>query len=152
MPNMIATISYQEAAQVVEAILQRARQDGGEPVAVAVVNSAARLVCFAAMDGVMPASIRLCQSKAYSAVVGQRDTQHWAQIPKHAAHIDFDMYNWTDHDFTGFTGGVVLRVSTHVAGGIGVSGRKGTMGADDEIQQDVELATFGRTAFEDAKG
>jgi uncharacterized protein GlcG (DUF336 family) len=148
MPIAIPTVSYKEAAQIVDAIVKHATEDGGDPVAVSVVDAAARLICFAAMDGVMQASIRLSQSKAYSAVIGQRDTEHWALRPKNPAVIDFDMRNWTDRNFTGFTGGVVLRTSDRVAGGIGVSGRKGSMGPEDHILQDVELARFGLQAFE----
>jgi|ERR1017187_8505179 uncharacterized protein GlcG (DUF336 family) len=148
MPNLIETISYKEAMHIVDAIVQRASEDGGEPIAVAVVGAAARLVCFSAMDGVMQASIRLSQSKAYSAVIGRRDTKCWASMAKHPTVLDFDMRNWTDNDFTGFTGGVVLRVGDRVAGGIGVSGRKGTMGPEDQLLQDVELASLGRQAFE----
>jgi uncharacterized protein GlcG (DUF336 family) len=148
MPITIPTVSYKEATQIVAAIVKRANEDGGDPIAVAVVNAAARLLCFAAMDGVMQASVRLSQSKAYSAVVGQRDTEHWASRAKHPTLIDFDMRNWTDGNFTGFTGGVVLRSANLVAGGIGVSGRKGSMAPEDRLLQDVELARLGLEAYE----
>jgi uncharacterized protein GlcG (DUF336 family) len=148
MPITIPTISYKEATHLVDSILQRANTDGGEPVAVAIVNAAAQLVCFAAMDGVMPASIRLSQSKAYSAVIGRHDTGHWASLPKNPACVDFDMRNWTDLNFTGFTGGVVLHSSEQVVGGIGVSGRKGLQGPEDGLLQDTELAQLGKHIFE----
>ena len=148
MPVTIPTVSYKEAAQIVEAIVKRAHEDGGDPIAVAVVNAAAYLICFAAMDGVMPASVRLSQSKAYSAVIGQRDTELWASKLKHPTVVDFDMRNWTDGNFTGFTGGVILRSGKFVAGGIGVSGRKGSMSSGDSLLQDTELARFGLEAYE----
>lgn len=133
-----------EAQRVVGHIIDQARADGGGAVAVAVVDAAGRLRSFAAMDHVMPASIKLAQSKAYSAVVGQRDTAAWATFPKQEKVVDFDMRNWTDANFSGFTGGVVVRADGHVLGGIGVSGRKGTMDAADTLMQDNELALCGQ--------
>lgn len=133
-----------EAQHVVGHIIDKARADGGGPVAVAVVDAAGRLRSFAAMDHVMPASIKLAQSKAYSAVLGQRDTSAWAAFPKHEKTVDFDMRNWTDPDFSGFTGGVVVRAGGQVLGGIGVSGRKGTRDAAEVLMQDNELAIYGQ--------
>lgn len=143
MPVTILSISQKEAAHILEAILAKAAEDGGGPVAVAVVDATARLIAFAAMDGVAPASIRLSQSKAYSAVTGQKDTAHWAAMPDRVKH--FDMRNWTDDQFTGFTGGVTIDCNNQVIGGIGISGRKGRMGEADSIMQDNELATYGRS-------
>src|ERR1035437_5277949 len=65
MPVTIHSISHQEARQVVNAIVEHAAMDGGDPIAIAVVDASAHLIYFAAMDGVMQASIRLSQSKAY---------------------------------------------------------------------------------------
>src|ERR1017187_2052923 len=117
MPVTIHSISHQEARQVVNAIVEHAAMDGGDPIAIAVVDASAHLIYFAAMDGVMQASIRLSQSKAYSAVVGRRDTEHWSHLPKNPLVVDFDMRNWTDASFTGFTGGVVLHYSLSISGG-----------------------------------
>lgn len=148
MPIAVPTLSYKEAAQILDAVVKHASEDGGAPVAVAIVNAAACLICFAAMDGVMQASIRLSQAKAYSAAIGQRDTEHWATLPKNPVALDFDMRNWVDERFTGFTGGVVLRFSDSMAGGIGVSGRRGLMAPGDSVLQDTELARLGQQIFE----
>ena len=148
MPVTILSISQKEAAQIVDAIVKKAMMDGGLPVAVTVVDVAARMIAFAAMDGVVPASMKLSQSKAYSAVVGQKDTMHWASFPKNKETVDFDMRNWTDENFSGFTGGVVITLFGTVIGGIGVSGRKGKMAASDTIMQDNELAMYGHSIFE----
>lgn len=147
MPITISSIMYSEALQATSAIVIKALCDGGEPVAVSVVNAAGHLVCFAAMDHVTPACVKLSQSKAYSAVIGQKDTQHWASIPKNEKSVDFDMRNWTDPNFSGFTGGVIITINNQVIGGIGVSGRKGKMAETDTIMQDNELAVYGRLIF-----
>ncbi len=145
MPITIFSISQAEASSIIEAVIRKAMLDGGGPVALAVVDYAGRLVAFAAMDNVMPASIKLAQSKAYSAVVGKRDTIHWASTKKNPEQIDFDMRNWTDDNFTCFTGGITIQYHDQIIGGIGVSGRKGKRDAGDTLMQDNELAEYGRS-------
>lgn len=147
MPISNQTISFEEASQMVAEIIKKAKDDGGAPIAVAIVDISGRLKCFSAMDYVMPASIKLAQSKAYSAVLGNRDTINWANFQKSEKVIDFDMRNWTDENFSGFTGGIVIKINDEIIGGIGVSGRKGTMSEEDKIMQDNELATYGRDAI-----
>ena len=145
MPITILSISQTEASAIIEAVIYKAMHDGGGPVAVAVVDYAARLIAFAAMDHVAPASIKLAQSKAYSAVVGKRDTIQWAVFKKNIDTVDFDMRNWTDENFTGFTGGIIITNNHQIIGGIGVSGRKGKQGVGDLLMQDNELAEYGRS-------
>jgi glc operon protein GlcG len=145
MPITFLSISQTEATSIIEAVIYKAMNDGGGPVAVAVVDYAGRLIAFAAMDHVMPASIKLAQSKAYSAVVGKRDTIQWAVFKKNIDTVDFDMRNWTDENFTGFTGGITIQYDDQIIGGIGVSGRKGKQGVGDLLMQDNELAEYGRS-------
>ncbi|MBC7887353.1 MAG: heme-binding protein [Ferruginibacter sp.] len=147
MPVSMLSISHAEAVTIVAAIIEKAETDGGSPVAVAVVDHAGRLLAFTAMDNVMPASITLAQSKAYSAVVGKRDTIQWASTKKNSDCIDFDMRNWTDEHFTGFTGGIIFSFNQQVIGGIAVSGRKGRRDEADILMQDNELAEYGRSVL-----
>jgi uncharacterized protein GlcG (DUF336 family) len=93
MPINLLSISLKEAAKIVYGIIRHAGADGGQPVAVAVVDVSARLMAFAAMEKVAPASIKLSQSKAYSSVIGQRNTLHWSSVPKNNDNIYFDMRN-----------------------------------------------------------
>ncbi len=148
MPITILSISQTEASAIIETVIRKAMHDGGGPVAVAVVNYAGRLIAFAAMDHVMPASIKLAQSKAYSAVVGNRDTIHWAAFKKNVDTVDFDMRNWTDKNFTGFTGGIIITYDDQLIGGIGVSGRKGKRDEGDILMHDNELAEYGRSMLQ----
>jgi len=143
LPINILSISQKEALYILEAILEKASGDGGNPVAISIVDATAKLIAFIAMDGVAPASIRLSQSKAYSAVVGQKDTAHWAMMQEKMKH--FDMRNWADENFTGFTGGIALINNGQVIGGIGISGRKGKMSEADDIMQDSELGKYGES-------
>lgn len=144
MPINLLTLSIGEAMHITNKIIEKATSDRGNPVAVAVVDATGRLRSFAAMDNIVPASIKLAQSKAYSAVIGQRDTINWASFPKNDNFVDFDMRNWTDENFSGFTGGVIIKLEEQVIGGIGVSGRKGKRETTEELMQDNELANFGR--------
>jgi uncharacterized protein GlcG (DUF336 family) len=147
MPLKLLSITMDEALAIAEGIILKAAADGGSPVAVAITDAAGKLKYFVAMDNVTPASIKLAQSKAYSAVVGQRDTINWASFPKNEKYVDFDMRNWTDENFSGFTGGVIIKYEGQVIGGIGISGRKGVMNEGDVVFQDNELAHYGNTIF-----
>ena len=147
MPISFNDISLSEANQITNQILKIAESDGGNPVAVTIVDASGRLKSFAGMDGVVPASVKLSQSKAYSSVIGQKDTIHWASFPKNNEVVDFDMRNWTDENFSGFTGGVVILYEDRVIGGIGVSGRKGKISGSETQLQDNELAEYGRNYF-----
>lgn len=145
MPIHILSISHTEATKIIETIIEKASIDGGAPVAIAVVDFTGRLIAFTAMDNVMPASLKLSQSKAYSAAIGKTDTITWASKSKNADTIDFDMRNWTDPNFTGFTGGIVIKFENQIIGAIGVSGRKGIQGDGDTLLQDTELAQLGKS-------
>jgi glc operon protein GlcG len=147
MPKKILSISHIEATKIVSTILEKAGSDGGEPVAVAVVDYAGRLTAFTAMDNGMPAGAKLSQSKAYSAIIGKRDTVQWASIKKNTEFIDFDMRNWTDENFTCFTGGVLIYHDQQIIGAVGVSGRKGKQDDTDVLMQDNELAEYGRSVL-----
>lgn len=147
MPINIVSLSCAEASKIAAAVIEQAGNDGGGPVAVAVVDCAGRLIAFTAMDQVMPASIKLVQSKAYSAVIGQKDTIQWAATKKHPETIDFDMRNWTDDNFTCFTGGVTIVFNNQIIGAVAVSGRKGKKDLNDTLMQDNELAEYGRSVF-----
>jgi uncharacterized protein GlcG (DUF336 family) len=142
MPILNYSVSLEEAFKLVSSIVEKAKEDGGLPVAVAIANASGRLIAFAAMDGVIPACIKLSQSKAYSAVMGNKDTKFWAAL---AEKQTYDMANWTDENFSGFTGGIIIEYEGKVIGGIGVSGRKGCMASTDTSWQDEELATFGKS-------
>ena len=145
MPQNILSISHTEATKIVSTIIEKAGTDGGCPVAVAVVDYAGRLTAFAAMDNIMPASIKLSQSKAYSAVIGKKNTIQWASTKKNLDFIDFDMRNWTDENFTCFTGGILIYHDHQIIGAVGVSGRKGKQDAADVLMQDNELAEYGKS-------
>lgn len=147
MPKEILSITLSKARLIIDSIIDIAKKDGGKPVAVTVVVAVSRIIAFAAMDGVVPASIKLSQSKAYSSVIDQTDTILWASIPKQTEVVDFDMRNWTDENFSGFTGGVVIKSGDTIIGGIGVSGRRGKKGNDDVIMQDNELAEYGKSGL-----
>ena len=92
----------------------------------AVVGSNGVMIAFAAMDNVLPASVQVAQNKAYTAVMGGRDTIEWENKPH-----GFDGRNFTDPRFTCFGGGVILTTDDGIIiGAIGVSGRTSK---DDDI-------------------
>ena len=136
----LKSIDLKTAQSIVQNIIEKAYVTRGDSVAVAVVGSDGRLIAFAAMDGVMPVSIKLAQNKAYTALIGKRDTKYWEY------KFGFNNQNFTDEKFTCFCGGVLVEIAeetegqkqkeTYVVGGIGVSGRKGI--------EDNALANYGK--------
>ena len=120
----LKSMDLRTAQNIIALIVEKAYVDQGDPVAVAVVGNDGRLIAFAAMDGVMPLSIALAQNKAYTALIGSRDTSYWEY------NFDLKGQNFTDEKFTCFDGGVLVEITeekqeeTYIIGGIGVSGRK----------------------------
>lgn len=138
------TLDISDARLIIERIQQATIDDGGAPVAVAVVDSAGRLIAFEAMEDVLPVSTTLAQNKAYTAIAGRRDTKEWADKGR-------DPSLFTDPRFTCFAGGVVVAVEGGIVGAVGVSGRRGSLDdlspSDTKRAQDHELASYGRDCF-----
>ncbi|MFZ2188875.1 MAG: heme-binding protein [Candidatus Moraniibacteriota bacterium] len=121
MPLNCLTISQAEARKLIDKVIELAIEDHGKPIATAVVGSHGRLVEFSAMDGVMPASIAVAQNKAYTAIMGNRDTSEWDE-----RNPPIKIANLTDNRFTFFPGGILIEHDDTVIGALGVSGRTGT--------------------------
>ena len=141
----VSTLTLKEAKKILDRIENEAQTDGDIPVAAAVVGSDARLIAFIAMDGVKTVGIRLAADKAYTAVIGTRDTIECQERAEKTA--GFNISNYTDRHFTGIVGGVVLKDSDgNIVGGVGVSGRNPTKKGmpRDTTSQDHELALFAR--------
>jgi uncharacterized protein GlcG (DUF336 family) len=137
------TVDLAEARKIIKIVTDVARNDGGEPVVVAVAGADGNTVSLDCMDGAMPASIAVAMNKAYTAVMAKRDTIVFQNGGTDAA-------NFTDPRMTSFAGGVLLKdAHGNIIGSVAVSGRKGARTEDMEhdIRQDHELAQQGATYF-----
>lgn len=118
------------ARKAIDAILEAATSDRKAAIAVAVTDDYGDLIAFARMDGVTPGVVKFARRKAYTAAVQRSDTAAWAARIKELGRSAAD---WADPELVAWQGGLVIRDSGHVVGGIGVSGR--TSAEDEELSR-----------------
>jgi len=146
------TVSSQEAVRIIREIERVAVENSDQPVAIAVMGHDFGLIAFWAMDSVLPISRKLAIQKAYTALVGSRDTLYWERQEKEGKLVG---RNFVDPDFTCFGGGIVIlenRPDGQIVGAIGVSGRNSSRVNEDEPPQDHELARIGLQVFDYFRG
>jgi glc operon protein GlcG len=123
----MSRLKHRESQECVELILRRAAEDGGKPVAAAVVDDYGDLIAFGRMDAASPRAVMGAINKAYTAARLGRDTHVFAQLLKDQGYH----HDWFgDRRFTGLKGGVAVKVGEGCLGGIGVAGRA----AEDDYQ------------------
>ena len=131
-------LGLEESLKAVNALIQRAKTDGGVPFCAAIVNSEGQLICFARMDpqakSLLGIASNMATKKAYTAAIWKRDTTKVAARMKELECMISDTFT---HDFTTMQGGVAIVKPGEdaVYGGIGISGRA--------PEQDEVLANFG---------
>ena len=132
-----------QAKNIANAIEAKAADDGGKPVAIAVVNCAGDLVHFVAMDGVLRASKNIAIDKVRTAASFQRSTH--LLIGRDPGNFDS-----VPHCFLGGAVPIIAMDGEHI-GYVGVSGRAQTRehAPDDEkhLDHDHELALLGASVF-----
>ncbi len=138
----IESLSLQEAKATVEAVLQEAATQPGQPVAIAVVDSRGDLISYARMDGANQFNQLMATRKAATAVQIGIDTSLLGQsLPA----LNMSITDFGSTELTVVPGGICIRApGTHsVIGGIGVSGRL--------AQEDEALARKGLDALKDLR-
>jgi glc operon protein GlcG len=117
-------LGLKEAKAAVEAILEEASKDPGQPVSIAIVDHQGEIVCAARMDGASSMFNYMALKKARSSATTGKNTRDWLEF--------LGKRNYTPHDFvpdaTRIPGGAAVvkpGENAVVFGGIGVSGRTG---------------------------
>lgn len=127
-------LGLKEAKVAVDAILEEASKDPGQPISVAIVDHQGEIVCAARMDGATPMFNYMALKKAKSSAMTGKNTRSWFEF--------LGKKNYTANDFvpdaTRIAGGIAIvkpggespsdaRPGENgvVFGGIGVSGRSG---------------------------
>ena len=111
------SMSLATARTAVAAAFEAAR--GDSPIAVAVADENGDPVYMARLDGTPASDVRLALRKAYTAAFVGRDTRAYRE------QINDDgrtLADWADPMMTTLHGGLTVKASGQVAGGIGVSG------------------------------
>ena len=141
-----ATLGLAESRQALAAMLRKAGEMGGRPVAIAVVDDRGELICFAAQAGVNAALARQnALKKAYTSACMRADTLDFEERARSSPQGLAGFGN--PSLFTGGGGAVVVAPDGTILGGLGVSGR--TAEEDEEIVQ-VGKALIGRLIEEQA--
>lgn len=114
----MAHLSHTDAQRVLDAAQEPLDRDG-LGAAVAVVDDHGELIAFVRTDGCPLPSITNAINKAYTAARERRPSR---EIGDASREKGFPMTNFGDLRYTGWGGGVPLRVGGVVVGAVGVSG------------------------------
>lgn len=136
-------LGLKEAKAAVEAILDEASKNPGQPVSIAIVDHQGEIVCAARMDGATPMFNYMALKKARSSATTGKNTRDWLEF--------LGKRNYTPQDFvpeaTRIPGGAaVVKPGANgvVLGAIGVSGRTGN---EDEALSMMGLKVLQQTVW-----
>ena len=130
-------LSFEQVRAAMSAMIDKAMQTPGEPVAMAIVDDTGNLVAYAKMDNLRIFSRRHALRKAYtSAIVGMDSGAHAERIHGQGRN----MSDLGDPNLTHGQGGLVLMQDGVILGGIGVGGYPS--GQSDEDLSRVGLAAM----------
>jgi uncharacterized protein GlcG (DUF336 family) len=137
----------------VHAMVQAAKEDGGAPIAAAVVDTHGELICYVRMDGYPvvgrhqacnEVANHMCIKKAYTAAIWGRDTREFSKPPEgtHEAFRQLNIAVDFSSAYTATQGGVaVVEPGKEIVyGGIGVGGRS--------AEEDEAIAFVGLEAIQ----
>ena len=131
--NNITCLGHHEAEKIIETIKNELLRRQKAAV-ISVVDNHGELIAFLRLDGAPLPSITIATNKAFTAAREQKPTQEYGQAARDPNN-GFDVAYMGDSRFTGFGGGIPVKVDGKVVGGIGVSGLA--------TEEDIELATMG---------
>ena len=145
-------LGLKEARVAVDAVLEEASKDPGQPISVVVVDDHGEVVCAARMDGAGPMFNYMALKKARSSATTGKNTRSWSEF--------LGKRNYATHDFvpeaTGIPGGIAIvkpnaessgdaRPGQNVVyGAIAVSGRTGN---EDEALSMLGLKALQKTVW-----
>lgn len=131
----VSQLTHDDASRVIAAVQAELEKEAAG-AAVAVVDSHGELIAFLRTDGCPLPSINNAINKAFTAA---RELVNSGTIGDRSRADDFPITNFGDLRYTGWGGGVPLRVDGHVVGAVGVSGLP--------EKEDIVLAQLGAAAL-----
>ena len=114
----VSAIDYQDAKQIVDAIVEKAKQLQKAAV-IAVADAHGELIAFARMDGAFLSSILVAANKAWTAARERKPTKDIGEKMRDPLK-GFDIAFCGDSRFVGWGGGIPIRKKGEVVGAIGV--------------------------------
>ena len=113
------TISQASASTLLQAAIEAATA-AGVPSSIAIHDIGGSLLAFARMDGAPVLTVGIAQDKSYSAASFGLPTQQWAEIIQADEVLRLGIVHTPR--LTVFGGGIPIRLSGELLGGIGLSG------------------------------
>ncbi|MDO9120236.1 MAG: heme-binding protein [Anaerolineaceae bacterium] len=136
--NNITCLGHQEAEKIIETIKNELLRRQKSAV-ISVVDHHGELIAFLRLDGAPLPSITIATNKAFTAAREQKPTQEYGEAARDLTS-GFDVAYMGDSRFTGFGGGIPVKLDGKVVGAIGVSGLA--------TQEDIELAMMGLASIQ----
>jgi glc operon protein GlcG len=136
--NNITCLGHQEAEKIIETIKNELLRRQKSAV-ISVVDHHGELIAFLRLDGAPLPSITIATNKAFTAAREQKPTQEYGEAARDLTN-GFDVAYMGDSRFTGFGGGIPVKLGGKVVGAIGVSGLA--------TQEDIELAMMGLASIQ----
>ena len=132
MSRLRKTLGLAESRATIDAMLAKAHDMGGRPIALVVCDDRGDVICEVAEAGVNPALARQnAFKKAYTSAVTRADS---SAMPERVENMPGGLASFGNANFfAGGGGAVVVANDGTILGGIGVSGR--TNEEDEEIAQ-----------------
>lgn len=120
---MKLAMKLDDANAIIGAALATARDMGGNPLAVAVVDGAGTLVALARQDGAPPLRAVMAQNKAWSVIASGRSTRALGDMQTARPTVFSALCNAGDGRLVPLAGGVpVVDAAGMVLGAVGISG------------------------------
>lgn len=134
---MVATISLEDATEIIAAAEDKA-DEIGVPSVVTVVNEEGNLIAQHRMDGAWLPSVNISSDKAYTAAGLEMPTHELAEACQPGGSL-YGLQTTDDDRIVIFGGGFPLTMEGEVVGAIGSSG--------GQVDEDMEVARAGIERF-----
>ncbi|MDF2568815.1 MAG: hypothetical protein K0R55_419 [Sporomusa sp.] len=126
-------LSMDRCQQILNGVVKKVKQDGGNPVAIVICDCAGAIVALLKMDGVPARCVHFAQHKAYTAARMQTSTDlFFARLRQEQLDISY----FCDSNLTPLPGGApIIAIDGTMLGSVGISGRP-----SEEDQQLANMA------------
>jgi uncharacterized protein GlcG (DUF336 family) len=131
-------LKYEDAAEFIRLMFERAQADGGKPLSVSVADARGDLIIFRRMEGATVRSITIAMNKAFTSALMARHTHDWAKLWMEGEKYRYETAWFGIQGLTGIAGGLAISQGDVCVGGIGVAGRW--------PEEDLELALWAVSA------
>lgn len=131
---MTKRITHELAVKALDAGVRKCREMR-EPSALAIVDAGGHLIAFLRVDDAAISTLKIAQSKAYTAISLRSPTHQWLDLIQPGGPLYGLEHTSAGDPYVFFGGGLPVCVESNVIGAVGVSG--GPAEADIEIGKEM---------------